>query len=161
MVKLDSGFYESVEITQNEETHTVDKWYLYNEGNQYDDLTGGFVKKSSDGTGGSHSLNATDITIKRNAGNGGSGGGYAIKAVNLIDLTNITALSMTGSVVSGSGGACYLKVLNSSGAQLGYANLNGVIDTTSISGLCIVAISVEGGASTPTATYSIQKIWAT
>lgn len=42
VVKLDSGFCESVEVAQDGETYTVDKWYLFKGGDQHTDLTGGF-----------------------------------------------------------------------------------------------------------------------
>lgn len=45
-VSLGNGFSESVEIEQNGETYTVDKWYLYNSGDQRTYITGGW---NSDG----------------------------------------------------------------------------------------------------------------
>ena len=45
-VSLDSGFCESVEITQSGEEKTIDKWYLYKNGNQRTDITGGWWKNT-------------------------------------------------------------------------------------------------------------------
>lgn len=41
-VSLDSGFSESVDITQDGEVQTVDKWYLYHIGDQRSNITGGW-----------------------------------------------------------------------------------------------------------------------
>ena len=41
-VSLDSGFAEAVEVTTNGETYMVDKWYLYNRGDEHTSLTGGW-----------------------------------------------------------------------------------------------------------------------
>lgn len=41
-VSLDSGFAENVEITQNGEEKTIDKWYLYNLGDECTAVTGGW-----------------------------------------------------------------------------------------------------------------------
>jgi predicted Rdx family selenoprotein len=155
-IKLNNGFYESLVLDQSVSDYTVDKWYLYKDGNHYNDLTGGFEKYQSFNAGGSHSLNDADLTITRNAG-----GSYRIKAVNLIDLTKFTTLLMTGSVVSGSRGGCFLRVFNSSGSEICSSALNNAVDIKSASGKCIVVISAEGSLSDPSCTYSIKKIQAT
>ena len=45
-VSLDSGFSENVMIAYDGETQTLDKWYLYKNGNEHTNLTGGW---SADG----------------------------------------------------------------------------------------------------------------
>lgn len=51
-VSLDSGFCESVEITQNGEKKTIDKWYLYRRGNDYSTAaTGGFSSENYTASG--------------------------------------------------------------------------------------------------------------
>lgn len=41
-VALDSGFSEVVSATENGGTYTVDKWYLFKDGDQYTHITGGY-----------------------------------------------------------------------------------------------------------------------
>lgn len=43
-VTLDNGLYSTVTITNSGEKHTVDKWYLYNAGDEYSTVTGGWDK---------------------------------------------------------------------------------------------------------------------
>lgn len=43
-VSLDNGLYSTVTITNSGEKHTVDKWYLYNAGDEYSTVTGGWDK---------------------------------------------------------------------------------------------------------------------
>ena len=45
-VKLSTGFAEKIIVGASGESHTVNKWYVYKDGDQYTDLTGGWVKQS-------------------------------------------------------------------------------------------------------------------
>lgn len=43
-VSLSNGFSETVTIAATGESHTIDKWYVYKDGDQRTDLTGGWTK---------------------------------------------------------------------------------------------------------------------
>lgn len=58
-VALDSGFSEVVSATESGGTYTVDKWYLFKDGDQHTDLTGGWTAgKNTNGT--LHYFDVTD-----------------------------------------------------------------------------------------------------
>lgn len=114
-VKLSTGFAEKVTVGASGESHTVNKWYLYKDGDQYTDLTGGWVKQS-----GTASITFGDnmITIdSKTSTNQPKGRVHTTKSLNLSGFTslkaNITIKQYNATVSSASAGAH-----NSSGKDL-------------------------------------------
>ena len=48
-VSLDNGFAEDVTVTTDGETITLDKWYLYNSGDEHEATTGGWIEEKLKG----------------------------------------------------------------------------------------------------------------
>lgn len=114
-VKLSTGFAEKVTVGASGESHTVNKWYVYKDGDQYTDLTGGWVKQS-----GTASITFGDnmITIdSKTSTNQPNGRVHTTKSLNLSGFTslkaNITIKQYNATVSSASAG-----VHNSSGKDL-------------------------------------------
>lgn len=114
-VKLSTGFAEKVTVGASGESHTVNKWYVYKDGDQYTDLTGGWVKQS-----GTVSITFGDnmITIdSKTSTNQPKGRVHTTKSLNLCGFTslkaNITIKQYNATVSSASAG-----VHNSSGKDL-------------------------------------------
>lgn len=114
-VKLSTGFVEKVTVGASGESHTVNKWYVYKDGDQYTDLTGGWVKQS-----GTASITFGDnmITIdSKTSTNQPKGKVHTTNSLNLSGFTslkaNITIKQYNATVSSASAG-----VHNSSGKDL-------------------------------------------
>jgi hypothetical protein len=114
-VKLSTGFAEKVTVGASGESHTVNKWYVYKDGDQYTDLTGGWVKQS-----GTASITFGDnmITIdSKTSTNQPKGKVHTTNSLNLSGFTslkaNITIKQYNTTVSSASAG-----VHNSSGKDL-------------------------------------------
>lgn len=114
-VSLSSGFVEKVTVAVTGESHTVNKWYVYKDGDQYTDLTGGWVKQS-----GTASITFGDnmITIdSKTSTNQPKGKVHTTNSLNLSGFTslkaNITIKQYNATVSSASAG-----VHNSSGKDL-------------------------------------------
>lgn len=114
-VKLSTGFAEKVTVGASGESHTVNKWYVYKDGDQYTDLTGGWVKQS-----GTASITFGDnmITIdSKTYTNQPKGKVHTTNSLNLSGFTslkaNITIKQYNATVSSASAG-----VHNSSGKDL-------------------------------------------
>lgn len=114
-VKLSTGFAEKVTVGATGESHTVNKWYVYKDGDQRTDLTGGWVKQS-----GTASITFGDnmITIdSKTSSNQPKGRVHTTKSLNLSGFTslkaNITIKQYNATVSSASAG-----VHNSSGKDL-------------------------------------------
>ena len=114
-VKLSTGFVEKVTVGASGESHTVDKWYVYKDGDQYTDLTGGWVKES-----GTASITFGDnmITIdSKTSSNQPRAKVHTTNSINLSGFTslkaNITIKQYNTTVSSASAG-----VHNSSGKDL-------------------------------------------
>ena len=114
-VKLSTGFTEMVTVGASGESHTVNKWYVYKDGDQYTDLTGGWVKQS-----GTASITFGDnmITIdSKTSTNQPKGKVHTTNSLNLSGFTslkaNITIKQYNATVSSASAG-----VHNSSGKDL-------------------------------------------
>ena len=114
-VKLSTGFAEKVTVGASGESHTVNKWYVYKDGDQYTDLTGGWVKQS-----GTASITFGDnmITIdSKTSTNQPKGKVHTTNSINLSGFTslkaNITIKQYNATVSSASAG-----VHNSSGKDL-------------------------------------------
>ena len=88
-VSLDSGFSEKVTVTEMDGTYTIDKWYLYNRGDEHEEVTGGWNntdwKYSSDAVG---YLDKGDDYLQIN---GGTKYKYA-GATNLIAFSGFSTL---------------------------------------------------------------------
>ena len=115
MVSLSSGFAEKVTVAVTGESHTINKWYVYKDGDQYIDLTGGWVKQS-----GTASITFGDnmITIdSKTSTNQPKGRVHTTNSLNLSGFTslkaNITINQYNATVSSASAG-----VHNSSGKDL-------------------------------------------
>ena len=114
-VSLSSGFAEKVTVAVTGESHTINKWYVYKDGDQYTDLTGGWVKQS-----GTASITFGDnmITIdSKTSTNQPKGRVHTTNSINLSGFTslkaNITIKQYNATVSSASAG-----VHNSSGKDL-------------------------------------------
>ena len=114
-VTLSTGFSEKVTVGASGESHTVNKWYVYKDGDQYTDLTGGWVKQS-----GTASITFGDnmITIdSKTSTNQPKGKVHTTNSLNLSGFTslkaNITIKQYNATVSSASAG-----VHNSSGKDL-------------------------------------------
>ena len=114
-VSLSSGFTEKVTVAVTGESHTINKWYVYKDGDQYTDLTGGWVKQS-----GTASITFGDnmITIdSKTSTNQPKGRVHTTNSLNLSGFTslkaNITIKQYNATVSSASAG-----VHNSSGKDL-------------------------------------------
>ena len=79
-VSLDSGFAETVSIDANGDEHTVDKWYLYNNGDEHTSLTGGYEKVGS----GSLTMESDYMKVSTT-----TGAAYAVNSIALSGFTKI------------------------------------------------------------------------
>lgn len=116
-VSLDSGFAETVEITQDGEEKTIDKWYLYKSGNEFEASTGGWVATDNRHTTRSgydasannvpvFTKNQTDMEIYVNGlGNNGTFG--SVKTAQTIDLTHANTLHVD---MDGSGAWFHIEI---------------------------------------------------
>lgn len=114
-VNLSTGFAEKVTVEASGESHTVNKWYVYKDGDQRTELTGGWVKQS-----GTASITFGDnmITIdSKTSTNQPKGKVHTTNSLNLSGFTslkaNITIKQYNATVSSASAG-----VHNSSGKDL-------------------------------------------
>lgn len=88
-VKLSTGFAEKVTVGASGESHTVNKWYVYKDGDQRTELTGGWVKQS-----GTASITFEDnmITIdSKTSTNQPKGKVHTTNSLNLSGFTNLKA----------------------------------------------------------------------
>ena len=79
-VSLDSGFAETVSIDANGDEQTVDKWYLYNNGDEHTSLTGGYEKVGS----GSLTMESDYMKVSTT-----TGAAYAVNSIALAGFTKI------------------------------------------------------------------------
>lgn len=103
---LDSGLRESVTITQNGQTTAIEHWFLYNNGNERTDVTGGWTAKGMLTNSGADShMEAMAPTVAKNTTSVKLSIAYktdnskyrnGIYCINRkIDLTNLHTLSVT------------------------------------------------------------------
>ena len=88
-VKLSTGFAEKVTVRASGESHTVNKWYVYKDGDQRTELTGGWIKQS-----GTASITFEDnmITIdSKTSTNQPKGKVHTTNSLNLSGFTNLKA----------------------------------------------------------------------
>lgn len=74
--------------------------YLYKDGNQYEELTGGWQKAVEDGTGGSIAF-GDEVVFSLNAGNSSYGSVVSASHKSAVDLSGYTTLSVDGARISG------------------------------------------------------------
>lgn len=86
-VKLSTGFAEKVTVGASGESHTVNKWYVYKDGDQYTDLTGGWVKKS-----GTASITFGDNMITINSKTSTNQPKGKVHTTNSLNLSGFTSL---------------------------------------------------------------------
>ena len=98
-VTLDNGLYSTVTITNSGEKHTVDKWDLYNAGNEYPTATGGWSGSgyyySPNGVVGSGTKKETYIDLYSTR----AGERSVCGTVNTIDLTHFRQIRVKGKVL--------------------------------------------------------------
>ena len=96
-VSLDSGFAETVDVTTSGVTYTVDKWHLYNRGNECTAVTGGWGADDFGYSWAGVTGNISPITKNENSivisGVAGSKVGI-FGTKNKIDITKYTKLTM-------------------------------------------------------------------
>lgn len=118
---------ETVEITTEGQSVSVELSYwngeLYARGNEYENITGGWGLRYSEGTGGTVTVESERIIISANQGNIGSGSVVYAGPENLIDLTNFSVFSAKMTKVSGGTIKVSLSVAESVGSgPLAYSN---------------------------------------
>ena len=104
---LDSGAASTVTVTTNGETVTLDKWYLYNSGNEYDAATGGWIAEKLKGL----TDTASEYTLTKNPDNislyvkargitaGKDGGGACIMTADPVSLSGYTTLQLNYDII--------------------------------------------------------------
>lgn len=163
-VSLDSGLRETVTIAANGETHTIDKWYLYDNGDDRADITGGWTAKGFKNSQ-SAPLTAAAPTVKKSDDSmtltEASGGKCGICYItNKIDLTNISTLAVTvGNVSYKSGYSIRLRVKSDLGTYLadnqaafvqiptGTGKNTVTLDVSGVSGEQYIVLSMLSGGS--------------
>ena len=105
-MSLDSGFAETVDVTTSGVTYTVDKWHLYNRGDQCAAVTGGW---SCDGY--THSI--YDISPGRFDSDKIVLAGYTrgIGTINAINLAGASKLTVTGKIVTAAAESLTLMIV--------------------------------------------------
>ena len=106
-VSLDNGFAEDVTVTTDGEAITLDKWYLYNSGDEHEVTTGGWIAEKLKGcvdTASEHTLTKnTDnlsLYVKARAITAGvSGGGACIRNAEPLSLRGYTTLQLNYDII--------------------------------------------------------------
>ena len=107
-VALDRGYREVIAVTKSGE-YTVNKWHLYNSGDQCNAATGGLVSETIGNTSlVSPTFGDDDITISYSRAFGTANKSCAVRPSNTINLTNISALTVR--VTTKTGGSNYSKL---------------------------------------------------
>ena len=123
----DNSTSDTVEITEDGQSVSVELSYwngeLYARGNEYENITGGWGLRYSEGTGGTVTVESERIIISANQGNTGSGSVVYAGPENLIDLTNFSVFRAKMTKVSGGTIQVSLSVAESVGSgPLAYSN---------------------------------------
>lgn len=103
-VSLDSGLAETIDVTTSGETYTIDRWYLYNQGDEHEAITGGWT-----GTG--LTKNADNLYLKGD-------GVYCQTANGVSTLGYASAVFEAMSQSTTSGGKSYVGFLDDRGAEV-------------------------------------------
>ena len=103
-VSLDSGLSETIDVTTSGETYTIDRWYLYNQGDEHEAITGGWTGTGLTKNADNLYLKGTDVYC--HTANGVSTLGYA------------SAVFEAMSKSTNSGGKSYVGFLDDRGAEV-------------------------------------------
>lgn len=103
-VSLDSGLAEKIDVTTSGETYTIDRWYLYNQGDEHEAITGGWTGTGLTKNADNLYLKGTDVYC--HTANGVSTLGYA------------SAVFEAMSKSTNSGGKSYVGFLDDRGAEV-------------------------------------------
>lgn len=103
-VSLDSGLAETIDVTTSGETYTIDRWYLYNQGDEHEAITGGWTGTGLTKNADNLYLKGTDVYC--HTANGVSTLGYA------------SAVFEAMSKSTNSGGKSYVGFLDDRGAEV-------------------------------------------
>ena len=122
-VSLNNLFREVVSITDNGQIVTIDKWYLYKNGNEYNGLTGGWQGRgwptSSDFKSIAPTIVKTNNYIKAKKESGAQSSGV-LETVNDIDVNGFKALNID-LLYEKSGSAAWARILLSTNRNSQYA----------------------------------------
>ena len=123
-VSLDSGLSETIDVTTSGETYTIDRWYLYNQGDEHEAITGGWSTDGYTGVGKQAEKFETYIHIKY------AGAEYEIGTQNAIPFNGFSKLcvdvpEMTGLLYLGANAKKDLDIYNAT-HRLGIKNTAGV-----------------------------------
>lgn len=103
-VSLDSGLAETIDVTTSGETYTIDRWYLYNQGDEHEAITGGWTGTGLTKNADNLYLKGTDVYC--HTANGVSTLGYA------------SAVFEAMSTSTHPGGKSYVGFLDDRGAEV-------------------------------------------
>ena len=176
-VSLNNRFHEVVSITDNGQIVTIDKWYLYKNGNEYNGLTGGWQGRgwptSSDFTSKAPTIVKTDNYIKAKKESGVESSGV-LETVNDIDMNGFKTLNID-LLYEKSGSAAWVRILLSTNRNSQYAldNMCSSLDLEDSDAnvrktvsLDISAINTDvdvcinlRGQSTPTSQITMYNMW--
>lgn len=135
-VSLSTGFTETVTIAATGESHNVDKWYLYKDGDQRTDLTGGWTKV------GNASVTFEDdrITLdSKTSSNQPKGQVYTTNPCNLSGFGTLNANIDVVSKYNSSVGNFEAGVFSSKGT-----GINTGVSKTSTKTSAIVSVDISG-----------------
>lgn len=144
----DAWTIKDFRIRKNKEWVTP-RTYLYNAGNQYTAVTGGWKARSGNG-----SIGKDRMTFSSGP-NAGLPNDSSVMTVGKIDFTNFTKFHAT--LYSQSGDGCYTTIIDS-GYSLGQTggHLEYNIDITNLTGSYYVAI---GGGSYYVCSGAVKEVW--
>lgn len=95
-VRLNTGFYEVIDVVSGE-NYTIDKWYLFKDGSQYTNLTGGW---SANGWTSDQPISEGTLCPDRINMYGVSGKNLVLATNNKIRLSDFTTLCISANVIS-------------------------------------------------------------
>lgn len=145
--------------------------YLYNNGNEYADLTGGWAEKATDSDEMGITKGTSKITVSVNRTSGNHQGSIAgtAKMINLADVKTLRVTVADYSNSSGNANYCRIGVtntgFNSTDTIAAYKNVsgNGIVelDVSSLSGSYYIffGIQTRWASDYTTATYSVTSIY--
>ena len=157
-VSLDNWFAETVNVTTSDVMYTVDEWNLYNAGNQYTSITGGWVgthaNSSYTASGGYLTVNNDNLEVK-NVG----GGSFSAATKNTVDLSKFNTLHV---IYTGTAYVCVAGTFPTSSysaqaeGSVASSKTEITVDISSLTGAYRIAI-IDAHA----ATINVYKVWMT
>lgn len=120
----------------------VDWWNgeLYDSGNEYTDITGGWVDSSNNNTGANIEYTASSLKLTTAK----HGVKASVSTKNLIDMTNYSTLVLTGEIKSGTTD-CGWGIWDANGTQVAFARTEYSIDISALSGMFRPFLQVKNG----------------